>query len=221
MQQAVPAACCFMTGTMRALIFATNNEHKLKEIKSMLDAGYAISGLREHGIVEEIPEDHPTLEENALQKAEFVWNKVGLSCFADDTGLEIDALNNEPGVFSARYSRIGDPVYPEMEVVAGNIRKVLEKMKGFDNRRARFRTVIALILDGRQYFFEGVVNGSITSDARGRDGFGYDPLFIPDGSRLTFAEMDLAEKNRISHRAKAVKELVNFLVSKDQSAGLV
>ena len=210
-----------MTGTMRALIFATNNEHKLKEIKSMLDAGYAISGLREHGIVEEIPEDHPTLEENALQKAEFVWNKVGLSCFADDTGLEIDALNNEPGVFSARYSRIGDPVYPEMEVVAGNIRKVLEKMKGFDNRRARFRTVIALILNDRQYFFEGVVNGSITSDARGRDGFGYDPLFIPDGSRLTFAEMDLAEKNRISHRAKAVKELVNFLVSKDQSAGLV
>jgi XTP/dITP diphosphohydrolase len=209
-----------MTATMSALIFATNNEHKLKEIRSMLDEGYAVSGLREHGIVEEIPEDHLTLEENAFQKAEFVWNKVGLSCFADDTGLEIDALNGEPGVFSARYSRIGAPVYPEMEVVAGNIHKVLEKMKDVDNRRARFRTVIALILDGRKFFFEGVVNGTITYETRGQDGFGYDPLFVPDGSRLTFAEMDLAEKNRISHRAKAVEELVNFLVSNNHSAGL-
>jgi XTP/dITP diphosphohydrolase len=210
-----------MTATMSALIFATNNEHKLKEIRNMLDGSYVISGLREHGIVEEIPEDHLTLEENAFQKAEFVWNKVGLSCFADDTGLEIDALNGEPGVFSARYSRVGNPVYPEMEVVAGNIHKVLVKMKEVDNRRARFRTVIALILDGSKFFFEGVVNGSITFETRGEDGFGYDPLFVPDGSRLTFAEMDLAEKNRISHRAKAVKELVNFLVSNDHSAGLV
>lgn len=209
-----------MTGTMKTLIFATNNEHKLREIKSILEADYAISGLRDYGFAEEIPEDHLTLEENALQKAEFVWNKVGLSCFADDTGLEIDALNGEPGVFSARYSRVGVPVYPEMEVVAGNIHKVLEKMKDIDNRRARFRTVIALILDGRNYFFEGVVNGSITLETRGEDGFGYDPLFVPDGSRLTFAEMDLAEKNRISHRAKAVEELVNFLVSNNHSARL-
>jgi XTP/dITP diphosphohydrolase len=198
---------------MRELIFATNNDHKLNEIRGMLYSGFIISGLKEQGIVEEIPEDHMTLEENALQKAEFIWNREGKSCFADDTGLEIEALNGEPGVFSARYSRVGEPVYPEMEVVAGNIYKVLEKMSGFDNRRARFRTVIALILNGRQYLFEGVVNGSITTDTRGSEGFGYDPLFIPDGSRQTFAEMDPAEKNRISHRAKAVDKLVNFLVA--------
>lgn len=202
---------------MRALVFATNNIHKLKEIRSILQLEYTITGLGERGISEEIPEDHFTLEENAFQKAEFVWKRLGVSCFSDDTGLEIDALNGEPGVFSARYSLIGEPVYPDMDVVAGNIRKVLEKLEGVKNRKARFRTVIALILDGRRISFEGVVNGLITEEVRGADGFGYDPVFIPDGYCLTFAELDPAQKNRISHRSRAVKKLVNFLTSADHS----
>ncbi|MEX0981917.1 MAG: RdgB/HAM1 family non-canonical purine NTP pyrophosphatase [Bacteroidales bacterium] len=206
---------------MRELVFATNNGHKLQEIRSMLNPGYRISGLAEKGIIEEIPEDHFTLEENAFQKAEFVWKRVGSSCFADDTGLEIDALQGEPGVFSARYSLIGQPVYSEMEVTAGNIRKVLEKLHGETNRKARFRTVIALIMDGHHHSFEGAVDGSITDEGCGRGGFGYDPIFIPDGSRLTFAEMEPSHKNRISHRALAVKKLVNFLTSTDPSDGLV
>ncbi|MEX0988630.1 MAG: RdgB/HAM1 family non-canonical purine NTP pyrophosphatase [Bacteroidales bacterium] len=196
---------------MKELIFATNNEHKLTEIRNLLDPAFKIAGLREIGILEEIPEDFPTLMENALQKAEFVYNRLGKSCFADDTGLEIEALNGEPGVYSARYSRIGDPVYPEMEVAAGNIRKVLEKLAGEKNRKARFRTVIALILDGKKHYFEGVVQGSITHDLRGIEGFGYDPVFMPDGTDLTFAEMELSRKNRISHRALAVKKLIGFL----------
>ncbi len=185
----------------------------------MLHSACSVSGPGEYGIDGELPEDHLTLKENALQKAEFIWKKTGKSCFADDTGLEIDALNGEPGVFSARYSRVGNPVYPEMEVVEGNIRKVLEKMQGINHRSARFRTVIALIIDKQRYFFEGVVNGVITTEKRGSDGFGYDPLFIPDGIHLTFAEMDPAYKDRISHRAKAVRQLVNFLISGDHSAG--
>ncbi len=206
---------------MKELVFATNNAHKLQEIRSMLSPGYIISGLVEKGIVEEIPEDHFTLEENAFQKAEFVWERVGSSCFADDTGLEIDALHGEPGVFSARYSRTGQPVYHEMEVTAGNIRKVLEKLHGETNRKARFRTVIALIIDGRRHSFEGVVNGVITDEGCGSGGFGYDPIFVPEGSRLTFAEMELSQKNLLSHRALAVKKLVNFLTSADHSDGLV
>jgi len=197
---------------MKELVFATNNLHKLKEIRSLLPDGYHVAGLRDVGITAEIPEDHLTLEENAFQKAEYVYNQLGLSCFADDTGLEIDALNGEPGVFSARYSRIGDPVYPEMEVAAGNIRKVLEKMDGLENRRARFRTVIALILDGKRHAFEGSVEGIIIREVRGAEGFGYDPIFIPEGRGLTFAEMDLEQKNRVSHRARAFGRLTEFLV---------
>lgn len=204
---------------MRELVFATNNGHKLKELKSLLEPAFLVTGLREAGIDEEIPEDHFTLEENAFQKAEFVSQRLGVSCFADDTGLEIDALNGEPGVFSARYSRIGNPVFPEMEVSGGNIRKVLEKLEGVQDRRARFRTVIALILDGKRYTFEGVVNGTIIAEARGADGFGYDPVFLPEGRELTFAEMDLAQKNEISHRARAVQKLAGFLASYDQSSG--
>lgn len=196
---------------MKELVFATNNLHKLKEIRSLLPDGYHVAGLRDVGITAEIPEDHLTLEENAFQKAEYVYNQLGLSCFADDTGLEIDALKGEPGVFSARYSRIGEPVYPEMEVAAGNIRKVLEKMDGLENRRARFRTVIALILDGERHAFEGVVEGNIISEVRGREGFGYDPIFIPEDRELTFAEMDLEQKNRVSHRARAFGRLTDFL----------
>jgi XTP/dITP diphosphohydrolase len=198
---------------MKEIVFATNNRHKLLEIQKLLEPDWHIAGLIDKGIEEEIPEDHLTLEENAFQKAEFVHRKLGISCFADDTGLEIEALNGEPGVFSARYSRMGDPVYPEMEVAEGNIRKVLEKMAGEKNRRARFRTVIALILDGQSYYFEGIVNGTITEERRGSEGFGYDPLFIPEDSVKTFAEMDLVQKNRISHRARAVTQLYNFLVS--------
>jgi len=202
---------------MNDLVFATNNQHKLLEIKTILKNRFTVYGLAEMGISEEIPEDHETLEENAFQKAEFIHERLGKSCFADDTGLEIDFLGGAPGVFSARYSRMGDPVYPELEVAKGNIRKVLENMKGAGNRKARFRTVIALILDGNRYTFEGIVNGTITEEERGRDGFGYDPVFVPDGSYKTFAEMELAEKNLISHRAQAIKKLVEFLTSHDHS----
>lgn len=196
---------------MKELIFATNNDHKLLEIKTLLDKRFIISGLKEKGIVEEIPEDHLTLEENAFQKALYVYEKYGISCFSDDTGLEIDALGGEPGVFSARYSRMGHPMYPEMEIASGNIRKVLENLQEEEQRKARFRTVIALVLDGSRYSFEGIVEGNIARDVRGDAGFGYDPIFIPEGSSRTFAEMDLSEKNTISHRARAMKKLVDFL----------
>lgn len=196
---------------MNELVFATNNLHKIQEIKNLVRSGYAIMGLNEKGIVEEIPEDHFTLEENAMQKASYVFDKYGLDCFADDTGLEIDALNGDPGVFSARYSLIGEPQYPEMNVTEGNIRKVLEKMEGIEQRSARFRTVVALIIGDNSFSFEGSVQGKILMESRGKDGFGYDPIFLPDGFRKTFAEMSLEEKNLISHRAIAIKKLVKFL----------
>lgn len=200
--------CC-----MKRLVFATNNEHKLLEIKSLLYGYYSVSGLREIGIREEIPEDHETLKENALQKAEYIYHRYGHDCFADDTGLEIDSLSGAPGVYSARYSRIGDPVFPEMDVVAGNIRKVLEKMEGVVNRRARFVTVIALIISGETRFFEGVVEGKIATSPSGACGFGYDPIFVPEGFESSFAEMTLEEKNRVSHRARAVAGLAKYLKS--------
>ena len=196
---------------MDELVFATNNQHKIKEINNLAGSRYSILGLIEKGIKEEIPEDFFTLEENAMQKASYIYDKYGYNCFADDTGLEIDALAGEPGVFSARYSLIGDPVYPDMNVTEGNIRKVLEKMAGLTNRSARFRTVIALIINQEKYYFEGSVEGTITLHASGNEGFGYDPVFLPEGYDRTFAEMDLIEKNKISHRAIAVTKLVNFL----------
>lgn len=201
---------------MKKLLFATNNEHKLLEIRNILNPLYEVSGLKEMGIFEDIPEDFFTLEENAFQKAEYLYKKLNISCFADDTGLEIDALQGEPGVFSARYSRIGEPVYPDMEIAAGNIRKVLEKLSGETNRKARFRTVIALILDNRNYFFSGTIEGQISEEIRGDEGFGYDPIFIPEDSNLTFAEMSIEKKNTISHRARAVKKLVEFIKSGEQ-----
>lgn len=196
---------------MEEIVFATNNEHKLIEIRKLLKGRYNVVGLKEKGIDEDIPEDHFTLEENALQKAMFIYENYGQNCFADDTGLEIDILDGEPGVFSARYSMTGDPVYPEMDTTKGNIRKVLEKLSGNDNRRARFRSVIVLIRDGKKFYFEGIIEGSITASPSGDDGFGYDPIFLPEGYDRTFAEMDLDEKNRISHRAIAVSKLVDFL----------
>lgn len=200
---------------MEKLVFATNNLNKLKEIRHLLKDGFDVVGLKELGFNGDIPEDHFTLEENALQKAEFIYSSYGLSCFADDTGLEIDALGGEPGVFSARYSRMGDEQYPDLEVSEGNIKKVLNRLEGASNRSARFRTVIALIYNDKRYSFEGVVEGSVTFSKKGIDGFGYDPVFLPADYDMTFAEMDLALKNKISHRARAVKHLVAFLNSSE------
>lgn len=196
---------------MSELVFATNNQHKIDEIRNLVQSRYNIVGLIDKGIVEDISEDHFTLEENAMQKAVYIFEKYAYNCFADDTGLEIDALKGEPGVFSARYSLIGHPVYPEMDVTEGNIRKVLEKMADQHLRTARFRTVIALIINKETYYFEGKVEGTIVMSPRGADGFGYDPVFLPDGYDRTFAEMNIEEKNRISHRAMAVSKLVEFL----------
>ncbi len=193
------------------LVFATNNLHKLQEIRNLVSEGCLIKSLSDVGISTSIPEDYPTLEENAAQKAWYIYNQSGLNCFADDTGLEVDALGGEPGVYSARYSRIGDLVFPEMDVVAGNIHKLVLRLKEKTDRTARFRTVISLIINGEEFAFEGRVEGRIIDTPRGKLGFGYDPVFVPDGYQQTFAEMDLSEKNRISHRARAMKKLVGFL----------
>lgn len=193
------------------LVFATNNQHKLAEISALLGRKFQLLGLQDLNITEEIPEDHETLEQNASQKAWYIFNKTQKNCFADDTGLEVDILNGAPGVYSARYSRMGHPTFPEMEVAQGNIKKLLLNMQGAEIRRARFRTVISLVMEGKEFQFEGIVEGRITEGASGIKGFGYDPVFIPDGYERTFAEMDLAQKNRISHRAKAVSLLVDFL----------
>lgn len=196
---------------MMEIVFATNNLHKLEEISSMLSGKYKIMGLRDLDISEEIPEDFDTLEENASQKAWYIHEKTGRSCFADDTGLEVNSLEGAPGVYSARYSRMGEIVFPELNPAEGNIKKLLLEMQGIQERRARFRTVISLILDGEEHRFEGICKGQISEAPSGSEGFGYDPVFIPEGYTLSFADMDLSEKNQISHRAKAVQELVNFL----------
>ena len=193
------------------LIFATNNQHKLEEISALLSRNFELLGLKDLNMDEEIPEDHDTLEANASQKAWYISEKTGLNCFADDTGLEVDALDGAPGVYSARYSRMGHPTFPEMDAAQGNIRKLLLKMEDVVERSARFRTVISLVLNGKEYQFEGVVEGTITEFASGAKGFGYDPIFIPRGYDTTFAEMDLSLKNQISHRARAVTQLVDFL----------
>jgi len=186
------------------LIFATNNLHKLTEIQSLIGDKFAIKSLQQIGCTEDIPETAPTLEGNALLKAQYVFDRYGKDCFADDTGLEIDALDGRPGVYSARYATEGHDF-------EANIDKVLEELAGVKNRKARFRTVMVLILDGSVHYFEGIVNGKIIHERKGIKGFGYDPVFLPEGYEQTFAEMPLAEKNLISHRARAVMELVNFL----------
>jgi XTP/dITP diphosphohydrolase len=193
------------------LVFATNNEHKLREVRKLADTRFSIVGLSEVGIFEDIPEEQNSLEGNASQKAWFIYNKTSLNCFADDTGLEVSALQGEPGVFSARYSRYGKPVFPEMEVTEANIQKLLLNLKNEYNRVARFRTVISLIINQKEFFFEGIVNGTILDHKRGESGFGYDPVFIPDGFNKTFAEMNMNEKNLISHRALAIQNLIDFL----------
>lgn len=191
---------------MHKLVFATNNKHKIEEISHLLNGRLEIAGLKDIGCFSEIPETADSLEGNALLKALYVRETYGFNCFADDTGLEISALNGRPGVFSARYAGA-------QHDFEANIDKVLEELVGITDRSARFRTVIALILDDRHYFFEGIVEGTLLKTRRGNAGFGYDPIFVPNGYQSTFAEMPLAEKNRISHRGKAVKKLIEFLMN--------
>jgi len=186
------------------LVFATNNAHKLNEVRAITGTRFSIISLSELGCFDEIPETGDTLIENALQKAEYIHNKFHCNCFADDTGLEIEALNGKPGVYSARYAG-------EHCSFQDNIKKVLNELQGITNRKACFKTVIALILNGNKYFFEGKIDGKIIENERGTNGFGYDPVFKPSGCNKTFAEMTEDEKNRISHRALATKQLNNFL----------
>lgn len=186
------------------IVFASNNLHKIREINNVLGDSFILLSLSDIKMEEDIPEDEPTLEGNALHKARFIHEATGMNVFADDTGLETEALNGEPGVHSARFA--GENKDPE-----ANIEKLLSLLENKTNRIARFRTVIALILEGKEYLFEGIVTGNIISERRGTLGFGYDPVFLPDGTKLTFAEMDLNEKNRISHRARAFAKLKSFL----------
>lgn len=186
------------------IVFATNNAHKLGEVRAVLGGEFELVTLREVGIVEDIPETGATLDENASQKARYVYERTGLDCFADDTGLEVEALNGAPGVRSARYATDGHDF-------AANNRKLLHELEGKSNRKARFRTVISLIRGGEEVQVEGVVNGSIAEEEAGCGGFGYDPLFIPDGHTVTFAEMSADDKNAISHRGRAVAELVKVI----------
>lgn len=189
---------------MKEIIFATNNQHKLKEIRDILQNNYKIISLKELGFTGEIPETGNTLKENASQKAHFIYKKYGINCFADDTGLEVEALNGAPGVYSARYAG-NNASYQD------NVNKLLRELNGNTNRKAIFKTVISLILDDKEYFFEGKVNGTITTEKYGNKGFGYDPVFLPDGYDKTFAEMPPELKNKISHRGKATGKLVEFL----------
>jgi XTP/dITP diphosphohydrolase len=185
------------------LVFATNNLHKLKEVQAML-TNFDIVSLADINCIEDIPETADTLEGNAVLKANFITENYGLDCFADDTGLEVEALNNEPGVYSARYA--GDDNNAE-----ANMNKLLNNLKGNPNRKAQFRTAIALNIQGKQFIFDGICKGTILIEKRGESGFGYDPIFMPDGFKNSFAEMNLVGKGKISHRGKAIKKLVTFL----------
>lgn len=193
---------------MKELVFATNNLNKLKEIQELLGINFDLFSLKDLNFTEDIPETGNTLEENAFQKAKFIYTKFKRDVFADDTGLEIDALKGKPGIHSARYA--GN----EKDSVA-NINRVIAELEGISNRKARFRTIIALIINGKEYSFEGIVEGTITHSLHGQRGFGYDPVFQPCGYKKTFAEMELKEKNLISHRAIAFNKLVEFLKKGD------
>ncbi|MFW5892429.1 MAG: non-canonical purine NTP diphosphatase [Bacteroidota bacterium] len=191
---------------MLELVFATQNPNKIIEVEKMLPDSLKIKGLKDIGCNEDIPETQNTLEGNALQKAWYIKNRYQVNCFADDTGLEIEALDGQPGVFSARYAG-------ENKNSNDNIEKIWRELKNKTNRKAQFRTVIALLLDDEELTFEGIVKGEIIMEKRGSDGFGYDPVFIPQNYRQTFAEMPLKEKNKISHRYKAIKMLSEYLLS--------
>jgi XTP/dITP diphosphohydrolase len=190
------------------IIFATNNQNKVEEVRAVLGSRFNIITLKEAGIDIDIPEPHDTLEANATEKSRTIFEITKQNCFSEDTGLEVEALNGEPGVKSARYAG-------EARSFDDNIEKLLGKLASSENKTARFRTVISLILNGKEYFFEGICNGEIISERKGNKGFGYDPVFIPDGSDQTFAEMDMTEKNKFSHRKKAMEKLINFLNGKN------
>lgn len=189
---------------MKKLIFATNNKHKLEEIRAIVGNHYKLLSLSDINFSGEIPETSPTIAENAIQKARYILDLYAGNCFADDTGLEVDALNGAPGVYSARYAG-------ENATYAENVNKLLHEMHGIKNRKACFKTVIALFWEEQLYQFEGKICGTITTETSGESGFGYDPVFLPDGYQQTFAEMDASLKNKISHRAIASQKLIQFL----------
>lgn len=186
------------------LIFASHNENKVTEIAALIGSNYTVKSLTEIGYHEDIIEDGETLEANALIKARTIYKKTKKNCFADDTGLLVEALNNEPGVYSARYAG-------KQKNANDNMNLLLKNLNNFDNKNARFVTVIALIIDGKEYLFEGELLGKITDTKTGKNGFGYDPIFIPNGFNISLAEMDLQEKNKISHRANAFERMIGFL----------
>ncbi|RGM50043.1 MULTISPECIES: non-canonical purine NTP diphosphatase [Bacteroides] len=189
---------------MKKFVFATNNAHKLEEVSTILGSKIELLSMKDINCNVDIPETADTLEGNALIKAKYIFNNYHLDCFADDTGLEVEALNGAPGVYSARYA--GDAHNSE-----ANMQKLLSDLEGIENRKAQFRTVFALIIDGKDHLFEGIVKGVITKNRRGTSGFGYDPIFIPEGYTQTYAEMGNELKNKISHRALATNKLCNFL----------
>jgi XTP/dITP diphosphohydrolase len=191
---------------MKRLVMATANPNKIKEIQKKMGDAYQFLSLSDIGCTEDVPETQDTIEGNALQKAHYVFNKYGYNCFSEDTGLEIEALDGAPGVITARYA--GEDKNPE-----ANMKKALQELKGKTNRKARFKTVIALLLDGKEYLFEGIVHGEITTEKQGNEGFGYDPIFQPEGFDRTYAQMSMDEKNLMSHRALAVAKLKAFLGS--------
>lgn len=189
---------------MKDLVFATNNAHKVEEVRNKLNGLFSIRTLSEIGCTEDIPETSDTLQGNASQKSHYLHDKYHCNCFADDTGLEVEALDGAPGVYSARYAG------PAKDSEA-NIDKLLAELQNKSNRRARFRTVISLFLEDKEYFFEGIVTGTILTERHGNGGFGYDPVFQPDGYDCSFSELTMEEKNSISHRGRAVEELIKFL----------
>lgn len=196
---------------MKELIMATNNAHKLQEVRQILGERFLVKGLAEIGCHEDIPETASTLEGNALQKARYVHDHYGLDCFADDTGLEVEALDCAPGVFTARFGQMNG--YGESHDAEANIHCLLDKLQHSENRHARFRTAIALVMDGQEHLFEGIVEGEILRQKSGCEGFGYDPVFAPEGRGVSFAEMPAHEKNAISHRGRAIEALVRFLLN--------
>ncbi|MCK9424164.1 MAG: RdgB/HAM1 family non-canonical purine NTP pyrophosphatase [Bacteroidales bacterium] len=194
---------------MLSLLFATNNQHKLREVREIMGNDFRILGLKDINFDSEIPETSETLSGNAAQKALFIYEKTSMDCFADDTGLEVDALQGRPGVYSARYAGEGCRF-------DDNIEKILRELNGIENRKARFCCVVCLIIDGKEHLFEGGVNGVITKERKGKDGFGYDPVFLPDGHHQTFAEMPAYLKNGISHRGRALFKMLRFLKEVDK-----
>jgi XTP/dITP diphosphohydrolase len=197
------------------LVFATGNLNKLREVRNLLGASFILKSLADLEFTDDIPEIYPTIEQNASAKAFYINNRFSVNCFADDTGLEVYSLNNAPGVYSGRFAELGGIKYQSTrELTEANIDKLLGLLKDKESRLARFRTVISLVIDGRETLFEGAVEGEIISERRGTEGFGYDPVFVPEGYSNTFAEISIDEKNRLSHRAIAFRKLVDYLKEK-------